>query len=153
MCEKHSPERFIFPPSPLQTEDCLSFTCLSFMVNVCRGLVSPCLQFTEGCSQRHSKVHRIARSHLNAVFLISVFIWFPDWVNVAHKSMSKGSHHVWYVDFWKENLLNKKNLHWRKRRNVSEQYCLIKMNKSNECHISPFFYFLVDIYCCKADGS
>lgn len=58
-------------------------------------------------------------------------------MNATH---DKGSHHVQYVDFWKENLLNKKNLHWRKRRNVSEQYCLIKMNKLDKFHFSPFLF-------------
>lgn len=38
------------------------------------------------------------------IFLIKLILEkssmvFPDGVNVAHKSMSKGSHHVWYVDF------------------------------------------------------
>ena len=56
------------------------------MVNVCRGLVYLCLQFTEGCSQRHSRVHP---SHLNAVFLFFFFffIWFPNRVNVTHESI------------------------------------------------------------------
>lgn len=54
------------------------------MVNVYRGLVYLCLQFTEGCSQRHSRVHP---SHLNAVFLFFFFFSFPNRVNVTHESI------------------------------------------------------------------
>lgn len=32
---------------------------------------------------------------------------------------------------FEKEFIEQKNLHWRKRRNVREQYCLIKMNKTD----------------------
>lgn len=60
-------------------------------------------------------------------------------MNISHESIRDLT--MFSMLIFEKNLLNKKNLHWRKRRNVSEQYCLIKMNKLDELHLSPFYLF------------
>lgn len=77
-----------------------------------------------GCSQRHRRVHPLSHHHINAVFLL--FSFGPNWVNVTYESIRDVT--MFGVLIFEKNLLNKK-LHWRRRKNVKGQYCLIKMSK------------------------
>lgn len=71
-----------------------------------------CLQFTEGCSQRHSRVHPLPLSDLNAVFLFVVFIWFPNLMNATHESIRDLT--MFSMFFLKRFIEFKKKIHWRK---------------------------------------
>lgn len=95
--------RVTFPlPHQLQIRR-MSHSCLSFTVNVCRGLLYPSLQFTGGCSQRHRRVHPLSHHHINAVFLL--FSFGPNWVNVTYEYIRDVT--MFSMLIFEKNLLNK----------------------------------------------
>lgn len=98
-----------YPPTPpcLETRQ-MSCTCLSFMVNVCRRLLYPCLQFTEGCSQRHSRVHPLT-CRILMLCSFHCFYLVSNWVNVTHESIRDVTIFSMLICFvFERNLLNKK---------------------------------------------